>query len=108
MISSLSKCVVEIGGVTGAALGFDDRRFFRLVAFLLKKLDGLIEVHVAGVHLDADDEARVAQQSVLQLAEAQEFGLALVFRAGAGLTVAVRRASSARCSVPSPRRWWWS
>ena len=41
------------------------------------------------MHFDADDEAGIAQQRVLQLAEAQELGFALVFGAGAGLAVAI-------------------
>ena len=41
------------------------------------------------MHLDADDEAGVAQERVLQLAEAEEFRFALVFCAGAGLAVAL-------------------
>ena len=41
------------------------------------------------VHLDADDEARVAQESILQLAEAEELGFALVFCAGARLAIAL-------------------
>ena len=50
-------------------------------------MTGLIEGHFAGVHLDADDEAGVAQQCVLELAEAEELGFALVLGAGAGLAV---------------------
>ena len=40
------------------------------------------------MHLDADDEARVAQQRILQLAEADELCLARIFRTGARLAVA--------------------
>ncbi len=76
-------------GSPSAALGFDHRRLFRLVAFLLEELDGFVEAHLAGVHLDADDKAGVAQQCVLQLTEAQELGFALILGAGAGLAVAI-------------------
>ena len=41
----------------------------RLKAFLFEKLHTLLHGAFAGVHLDADDVARVAQKGVLQLAE---------------------------------------
>ncbi len=41
------------------------------------------------MELDGVDEAGVAEEGVLELAEADEFGFALVFCAGAGLAVAL-------------------
>jgi hypothetical protein len=56
----------------------------RLIAFLLKEATASSKLILPGMHLDADDEARVAQQRILQLAEAQELRLALVFAPAPG------------------------
>src|ERR1035438_7916881 len=57
----LAERVVEVSWITGAALCFYNGRLFGLVAFLLEKVFSLLDAHLSGVHLDADDEARVAQ-----------------------------------------------
>ena len=67
----LAQRVVEIGRVAGAALGLDLADFAATGSLPSRRSrspwsDG----HLAGVHLDADDVACIAQQRVLQLAEA--------------------------------------
>ena len=42
-----------------------------MIALVDEEIHRLFEGHLAGVHLDAHDVARVAQQRVLQLAQAQ-------------------------------------
>ena len=88
--------VVEIERVCGSALGFDLGDGARLVAVGDEEVLGLVNGHGAadsGVHADADDEAGVAQESILQLAEADEFGFALGFFAAGG------RVSMPGCAV---------
>ena len=102
--------VVEVGGVGGAAFGFDEGDGVGLIALCDEEVDGLIEGELAGVELDGVDEAGVAEERVLELAEADEFGFAALFsepglRCRAGRSPG--RASSARCSGPSLRCWCW-
>ena len=76
----LAERVVEIGGVGGAAFGFHETDGVGLVAVGDEEIDGLVEGELAGVELDGVDEAGVAEEGVLELAEANEFGFAARLR----------------------------
>src|SRR5207248_3626630 len=65
-----AKRVDKIRRVGSSALGLAQRYGVRLVAFFVEKLHAFVEAHLAGVHLDSDNVARIAQQRVLQLSEA--------------------------------------
>ena len=86
----LAEGVVEIGGVRGAALGFDEAGGVGLVAFSNEEVDGLIDCPLAsgcalsGVELDRVDETGVAEEGVLELTEADEFRLADLRGGGVG------------------------
>jgi hypothetical protein len=63
----------------------------RLVAVFHEEVDGLVDgpgsvagLALAGMELDRDDEAGVAQQSVLELAQADQLRLAELFGRGVG------------------------
>src|SRR5262249_25058021 len=85
----LAQRVVEVGGVRGTALGFDIGDPGRLETFFDEKFARLIEGEFAAMHLEASDEAGIAEQGVLQLAETNEARFAQVLGAGAGLRVAL-------------------
>src|SRR5882757_1922346 len=68
----LAEGVVEVGGVGGTAFGFDEGDGVGLVAFGDEEVDGLIEGELAGVEFDGVDEAGVAEEGVLELAEVDE------------------------------------
>ncbi len=105
----LAESVVEVGGVGGAAFGFDEAGGAGLVAVGDEEVDSLVEGELASVELDGVDEAGVAEESVLKLAEADEFCFADLVRCGVrlGPRRSPGRASSARCSGPSLRCWCW-
>src|ERR1700683_5189134 len=61
----------------------------RLVALLDEEVARLLQRHLAGVQLDADDVARITQQRIAQLTQAQQSRLLLVDGAHARLPVAL-------------------
>jgi len=100
--------VVEVGGIAGAALGFDEADGGRLVALGDEEVDGLVDgpcaagLALTGVQLDGVDEAGVAQECVLQLARRMRRpgGAGRVWRRRVRRR-SPGRASSARSSGPS-------
>src|SRR5574341_1806821 len=66
----LAQGIDQVRRVAGAALGLALGDAAGLVALFHEELHALLVGHVAGVHLDADDVAGVAQQRVLQFSQA--------------------------------------
>src|SRR5581483_785105 len=63
--------VYQVCGIRCPAFGLTFGDGMRLKPFFLEELDSLIESHLAGMHLDSNYVARIAQQRVLDLAKAE-------------------------------------
>ena len=64
----LAEVVVEVEGIRSAAFGFHEADAAGLVALIDEEVYGLVKGYLASVELDGDDEAGVAEESILQLA----------------------------------------